>query len=161
MSCATPTESTPAAVNLIPDAYLGRPYNDVRNELIGKGLQVTGVEVVNDATPGTVTNIDPSGAVQPGTTITVSYSKGPEMVEVPSIKAGASEAEVQQAIQDAGLRWAKGADVSPTNKKEDPGTFVSSQPPSGSKVTAGSVVTYHLAKATAASPSPSATKSGP
>jgi serine/threonine-protein kinase len=160
-SSATPTESTPAAVNLIPDAYLGRPYNDVRNELIGKGLQVTGVEVVNDATPGTVTNIDPSGAVQPGTTITVSYSKGPEMVEVPSIKAGASEAEVQQAIQDAGLRWAKGADVSPTNKKEDPGTFVSSQPPSGSKVTAGSVVTYHLAKATAASPSPSATKSGP
>ncbi|GIU56232.1 protein kinase [Arthrobacter sp. NicSoilC12] len=160
-SSATPTETTPAAVNLIPDAYLGRPYNDVRNELIGKGLQVTGVEVVNDATPGTVTNIDPSGAVQPGTTITVSYSKGPEMVEVPSIKAGASEAEVQQAIQDAGLRWAKGADVSPTNNKEDPGTFVSSQPPSGSKVTAGSVVTYHLAKATAASPSPSATKSGP
>ena len=97
----------------------------------------------------------------PGTTITVSYSKGPEMVAVPSIKAGASEAEVQQAIQDAGLRWAKGADVSPTNKKEDPGTFVSSQPPSGSKVTAGSVVTYHLAKATATTPSPSPTKSGP
>ena len=160
-SSATPTESTPAAVNLIPDAYLGRPYNDVRNELIGKGLQVTGAEVVNDATPGTVTNIEPSGPVQPGTTITVSYSKGPEMVEVPSIKAGASEAEAQQAIQDAGLRWAKGADVSPTNKKEDPGTFVSSEPPSGSKVVAGSVVTYHLAKATATSPSPSATKSGP
>ncbi len=164
-SSATPTVSTPAAINLIPDAYLGRPYNDVRNELIGKGLQVTGVEVVNDATPGTVTNIDPSGAVQPGDTITVSYSKGPEMVPVPSIKAGASEAEVQQAIQNAGLRWAKGADVSPTDKKEDPGTFVSSQPPSGSKVAAGSVVTYHLAKATPAAttttPSPSPTKSGP
>ncbi|WP_026538037.1 protein kinase domain-containing protein [Arthrobacter sp. 9MFCol3.1] len=158
---ATPTESTPAAVNLIPDAYLGRPFNEVRNELIGKGLQVTGAEVVNDATPGTVTNIDPSGPVQPGTTITVSYSKGPEMVEVPSIKAGTSEAGAQQAIQDAGLRWAKGADVSPTNKNEDPGTFVSSEPPSGSKVAAGSVVTYHLAKATATSPSPSATKSGP
>ncbi len=158
-SSATPTESTPAAINLIPDAYLGRPYNDVRNELIGKGLQVTGAEVVNDATPGTVTNIDPSGAVQPGDTITVSYSKGPEMVTVPSLKAGASEAEVQQAIQDAGLRWAKGADVSPTSKKEDPGTFVSSSPPSGSKVTAGSVVTYHLAEAAATTPSP--TKSGP
>ncbi|MEY9774609.1 protein kinase [Arthrobacter sp. MW3 TE3886] len=156
---ATPTESTPAAVNLIPDAYLGRPFNEVRNELIGKGLQVTGAEVVNDATPGTVTNIDPSGPVQPGTTITVSYSKGPEMVEVPSIKAGTSEAGAQQAIQDAGLRWAKGADVSPTNKNEDPGTFVSSEPPSGSKVAAGSVVTYHLAKATTTSPSP--TKSGP
>jgi serine/threonine-protein kinase len=160
-SSATPTESTPAAINLIPDAYLGRPYNDVRNELIGKGLQVTGAEVVNDATPGTVTNIDPSGAVQPGDTITVSYSKGPEMVSVPSIKSGASEAEVQQAIQGAGLRWAKGADVSPTNKKEEPGTFVSSQPPSGSKVTAGSVVTYHLAEANATDTTPSPTKSGP
>ena len=87
-SSATPTESTPAAINLIPDAYLGRPYNDVRNELIGKGLRVTGVEVVNDATPGTVTNIDPSGAVQPGTTITVSYSKGPEMVDGPVHQGG-------------------------------------------------------------------------
>ncbi|BCW68976.1 protein kinase [Arthrobacter sp. NicSoilB8] len=158
-SSATPTESAPAAVNLIPDAYLGRPFNEVRNELIGKGLQVTGVEVVNDATPGTVTNIDPSGPVQPGTTITVSYSKGPEMVSVPSIPAGASEAEAQQAIQNAGLRWAKGADVSPTNKKEDPGTFVSTEPPAGSKVVAGSVVTYHLAKAAATTPSP--TKSAP
>jgi serine/threonine-protein kinase len=156
---ATPTETTPAAINLIPDAYLGRQFSEVRNELVGKGLQVTGVEVFNDATPGTVTNIDPSGPVQPGTTITVSYSKGPEMVSVPSISAGASEAEVQQAIQDAGLRWAKGSDVNATNKKEDPGTFVSSDPASGSKVPAGSVVTYHLAKAPANSPSP--TKSAP
>jgi serine/threonine-protein kinase len=122
-------------------------------------LQVTGNEVFNDATPGTVVDINPSGPVQPGDTITVSYSKGPEMVAVPSIPAGASEAEVQKAIENAGLRWAKGADVSPTNKKEDPGTFVSSEPASGSKVPAGSVVTYHLAKA--AAPSPTPTKSAP
>ncbi|SFT86107.1 protein kinase [Arthrobacter sp. ov118] len=162
-SSATPTESTPAAVNLIPDAYLGRPYNEVRSELIGKGLGVKGEEVFNDATPGTVTNIDPSGSVEPGTTITVSYSKGPELVAVPSISVGASEAEVQQAIQNAGLRWAKGADVTPRSKKQDPGTFVSSDPDSGSKVAAGSVVTYHLAEvpATTPSPSPSTTKSGP
>ena len=159
VSSATPTASTPEAINLIPDAYLGRQFNEVRNELVGNGLQVTGVEVANDATPGTVTNIDPSGPVQPGTTITVSYSKGPEMVAVPSIPSGASEAEAQQAIEEAGLRWAKGADVSPSNKKEEPGTFVRSEPDSGRKVTAGSVVTYHLAKATTTSPSP--TKSGP
>jgi len=162
-SSATPTVSTPAAINLIPDAYLGRPYNEVRNELIGKGLQVKGAEVVNDATPGTVTNIDPSGPVHPGDTITVSYSKGPNMVPVPSIPSGASESEVQQAIQNAGLRWAKGADVAPTDQKEDPGTFVSSEPPSGSKVVAGSVVTYHLAKAAAkdTTPTPTPTTSGP
>ena len=150
----TPTQSSPEAINLIPDAYLGRQFNEVRNDLVGKGLQVTGVEVANDATPGTVTNIDPSGPVQPGTTVTVSYSKGPDMVAVPSIASGASEAQVQQVIEEAGLRWAKGSDVNSTNKKEDPGTFVRSEPDSGSKVAAGSVVTYHLAKATTTSPSP-------
>jgi len=159
-SSATPTQSTPAAINLVPESYLGRPYNDVRSELIGLGLGVTGAEVFDDSTPGTVTNIDPAGRVQPGTTITVSYSKGPkppETVTVPTLQPGASEAAVQQAIESAGLRWAKGGPVDPTNKKEPAGTFVSSEPASGSKVPAGSLVTYHLAKAATPSPSPTGT----
>ncbi|QCB95993.1 serine/threonine-protein kinase [Arthrobacter sp. PAMC25564] len=145
-SSATPTQSTPVAINLIPDAYRGRPYNEVRNELIGLKLGVTGAEVFNNATPGTVIDIDPSGPVQPGQTIKVSYSKGPQPATVPSIKSGAKEADVQLAIQNAGLRWVKGADVDPINKEAE-GTFVSSDPAPGSDVTAGSVVTYHLAKA--------------
>lgn len=156
-SSATPTKSTPAAINLIPDAYLGRPYNDVRSELTSMGLQVDGAEVFNNATPGTVIDINPSGPVQPGTTIKVAYSKGPESVTVPSLQSGASEAAVQQAIENAGLRWAKGDPVDPTNKKEQAGTFVSSEPASGSKVPAGSLVTYHLAKAATSTPSPTGT----
>lgn len=162
-SSAAPTPSTPAAINLIPERYLGRPYNDVRSELIGLGLGVTGAEVFDDSAPGTVVEIDPAGTVRPGTTITVSYSKGPEptkepeTVTVPTLQSGASETAVQQAIQNAGLRWAKGADVNPTNKKEEPGTFVSAQPASGSTVPAGSVVTYHLAKAAAPESTPSPT----
>jgi cytoskeletal protein RodZ len=159
VSSATPTQATPAAINLIPDAYLGRPYNEVRNELAAMKLRVTGAEVFNNAAPGTVVNIDPSGQVQPGDTITVSYSKGPEMVVVPSIPAGASEAAAQQAIQNAGLRWVPGNPVEPTNKKEPAGTFVSSDPAAGSKVAAGTVVTYHLAKGATVSPAPS--KSAP
>lgn len=146
---ATPTQSTPTAINLLPDAYLGRQYSEVRSELIGMELAVTGVEVFNNAAPGTVTDIDPAGPVEPGTTITVSYSKGPEMVTVPSIQTGASEAATQQAIEAAGLRWAKGADVEPAKKTQEPGTFVSSEPAEGKKVPAGSVVTYSLAKAVA------------
>ncbi|CAI3790524.1 protein kinase domain-containing protein [Pseudarthrobacter sp. MM222] len=157
-SSATPTQSTPAAINLLPDAYRGRQYNEVRNELNGRGLQVTGVEVFNAAAPGTVIDIDPSGPVEPGSTITVSYSKGPEMVSVPAIPSGASEAEVQQAIEGAGLRWVKGANVKPSNKNEDPGTFVSSEPAQGQKVAAGSVVTYHLATEVAATSSPTPSK---
>jgi serine/threonine-protein kinase len=160
-SSATPTQSTPAAINLIPESYLGRQYNEVRSELGALGLTVDGNEVFDDSAPGTVVDINPSGRVQPGTTITVSYSKGPESVTVPPLQSGASEAAVQQAIQNAGLRWAKGADVNPTSKDEKAGTFVSSEPASGSKVPAGSVVTYHLAKAPAATststPSPTGT----
>ena len=155
-SSATPTQTTPAAINLIPDAYLGRPYNDVRSELTTMGLQVDGVEVFNNATPGTVVDINPSGPVQRGATIKVTYSKGPESVTVPTLQSGASEAAVQQAIENAGLRWAKGEAVDP-NKKEPAGTFVSSDPASGSKVPAGSLVTYHLAKAATSSPSPTGT----
>jgi len=156
-SSATPTQTTPAAINVIPDAYLGRPYNDVRSELTTMGLQVNGVEVFNNAAPGTVVDINPSGPVQRGTTIKVTYSKGPESVTVPTLQSGASEAAVQQAIESAGLRWAKGDPVDPTNKKEQAGTFVSSEPASGSKVPAGSLVTYHLAKAATSSPSPTGT----
>ena len=159
---AAPTQTTPAAINLVPESYLGRQYNEVRSELIGLGLGVTGAEVFDASAPGTVLEIDPAGRVQPETTITVTYSKGPEptkapeTVTVPTLQSGASEASVQQAIQNAGLRWAKGADVNPTNE-EDPGTFVSSEPASGTKVPAGSVVTYHLAKAAPAESKPSPT----
>ena len=111
--------------------------------------------------PNTVLDIDPSGPVQPGDTITVSYSKGPEMVSVPPLEQGASEAQIQQAIQAAGLRWQKGAPVEGDGTQQE-GTFVSSEPGSGEKVTSGSVVIYHLATApapstpeTPASPSPS------
>ena len=158
-SSPTPTESTPAAINLIPEEYLGQPYNEVRSKLIGLGLGVTGKEVADDSAPGTVTNIDPAGTVQPGTTITVSYSKGPDKVTVPSLEPGASEKQVQRAIENAGLRWQKGAPVE-GDGTQDEGTFVSSEPGSGEQVPAGSVVTYHLATAPAPasdSPSPSAT----
>jgi serine/threonine protein kinase len=152
-SSPAPALSTPAAINLIPDAYRGRQYNEVRSELIGMKLGVTGVEVFNNAAPGTVIDINPAGPVRPGDTITVSYSKGPEMVSVPAIPSGASEAATQQALQNAGLRWAKGADVAPTDRQPT-GTFVSSEPPQGSKVAAGSVVTYHLARASSSTASP-------
>ncbi|QDW28363.1 protein kinase [Arthrobacter sp. KBS0702] len=158
-SSATPTQSTPAAINLYPDAYRGRPYNDVRSELIGMGLQVKGNQVADPSTPGTVTDINPSGPVQRGEVITVTYSKGPDMVAVPQFKQGASETSVQQAIEAAGLRWQKG-DPLPGTKNQQEGTFVSSEPVSGSQVPAGSVVTYHLAAAPAAqSPSPSVSAS--
>jgi serine/threonine-protein kinase len=144
----TPTQSTPETINLIPDAYLGQPYNTVRSQLVGMGLTVKGDPVFSDKPEGTVTNIEPSGPVAPGETITVTYSKGQEPApesSVPAIGVGSSESQTQKAIEDAGLRWVKGADV-PGSAGQKAGTFVSSEPGAGSKVPAGSVVTYHLAQ---------------
>lgn len=144
----TPTQSTPETINLIPDAYLGQPYNTVRSQLVGMGLTVKGDPVFSDKPEGTVTNIEPSGPVAPGETITVTYSKGQEPApesSVPAIGVGSSESQTQKAIEDAGLRWVKGADV-PGSAGQKAGTFVSSEPGAGSKAPAGSVVTYHLAQ---------------
>jgi len=160
-STPTPTQSTPAAINLIPEQYLGQSYRTVQSRLVGLGLQVQGLEVADPSAPGTVTDINPSGPVQPGDTITVSYSKGPAMGTVPPLEPGASEAAVRQAIQDAGLSPQKGTPVD-GKKNQQEGTFVSSDPASGKQVPAGTLVTYHLAAAPASpspSPSPSASSS--
>ena len=159
----SPTVTAPESINIIPDAYLGRPFAEVRSELIGLGLQVDGVQAFDPAPAGTVTDINPSGPVQPGETIKVTYSKGPEQVTVPDISVGSTEAQVRAAIEKAGLQAVKGNDVA-GEPGQEAGTFVRSEPGAGSKVEDGSVVTYHLARALitppgtspSISPSPSA-----
>ncbi|OFI36456.1 protein kinase [Arthrobacter sp. SW1] len=157
---ATPTQSTPDTVDLIPEQYLGRPYETVRTELIGLGFVVKGIEAFDPATPGTVTDLNPTGPVAKGETIEVTYSKGPEKVAVPTIAPGATESQVRAAIVGAGLRWEKGDPVE-GEVGQAPNTFVSTDPAAGTEVNAGSSVVYHLSKAEAApsSPSPSASPS--
>ncbi len=114
----------------------------------------------NDARTGTVTDIEPSGPVNPGDTITVTYSKGKDPSQessVPAIGVGSTEAQTQKAIEDAGLRWVKGSAV-PGSTGQQAGTFVSSEPGAGSKVPAGSVVTYHLAAELLPTPTTSPSK---
>lgn len=159
----SPTETTPTptptadTINLIPEQYKGQPFDKVRSELNALGLAVNGVQVFDPSTPGTVIDINPSGPVAKGSTITVTYSKGPQMVTVPTIGRGATEAQVQAAIEGAGLRWVTGPTVDGATGQA-PGTFVSSDPAAGQKVPAGSVVTYHLSKpAASSSPSPKTT----
>jgi serine/threonine-protein kinase len=155
----TPTQSTPEAINVIPEAYLGKQFSEVRSELIALGLKVDGKEVFNPATPGTVTDLNPSGPLQAGDTVRVTYSKGPEQVKVPDISTGSTETEVQSAIEKAGLRWQKGADEA-GEPGQDPGTLVRTEPDSGREVDAGSVVTYHLSQALIPTPTTTPTPSG-
>ncbi|TVU64804.1 protein kinase [Paenarthrobacter nitroguajacolicus] len=141
----SPTQTTPEKINVIPEQFLGRPFNQVSAELRAAGLGVDGQEVFDASAPGTVINLNPTGAVDPGTTITVQYSKGPELVAVPNIGVGANESQVRAAIEGAGLRWVAGDPVNGAVGQQ-PGTFVRSSPAAGTQVEAGSTVTYFLSR---------------
>lgn len=158
----TPTQTTPQKINVIREQYLGQQFETVRSQLTRLGLAVDGQQVFSDtAPPGVVVDLNPTGPVDPGTTITVQYSKGREMVAVPNIGVGLPEDQVRGLIEGAGLRWVAGDPVngSPT---QQPGTFVRSSPAAGTNVEAGSVVTYYLSKSLVPSSpsSPSGSPSG-
>jgi eukaryotic-like serine/threonine-protein kinase len=161
---ATETSQTPSATpsetlkEVDPAEFEGQTWDFVERELRARGFGVKRVDEFDVATVGTVVRVDPTGNLEPGTLITVTVSKGPEKIEVPTIAPGATESQVRSTIQGAGLRWVEGARVE-GEVGQAPNTFVSSDPEAGTMVDAGSVVTYHLSKAEAASPSSSASPS--
>ncbi|PRB43806.1 protein kinase [Arthrobacter sp. MYb23] len=142
-----PAQSEPQKINVIPEQYQGQPFQTVSGQLRALGLGVDGKEVFDATAPaGIVISLNPTGPVDPGQTITVTYSKGPELVAVPAIAPGVDEAQVRQAIEGAGLQWVAGEPVNGAIGQQ-PGTFVRSSPAAGTQVAAGSTVTYFLSKA--------------
>jgi serine/threonine protein kinase len=71
----TPTEPEAATVEVDPAAYVGRDRKDVEKELRELGLEPTPVELENpgDQPEGIVESVEPSGTLQEGDTVTVSY----------------------------------------------------------------------------------------
>jgi serine/threonine protein kinase len=71
----TPTEPEAATVEVDPAAYVGRDRKDVEKELRDLGLEPTPVELENpgDQPEGIVESVEPSGTLQEGDTVTVSY----------------------------------------------------------------------------------------
>jgi serine/threonine protein kinase len=71
----SPTEPEAATVEVDPAAYVGRDRKDVEKELRDLGLEPTSVELENpgDQPEGIVESVEPSGTLQEGDTVTVSY----------------------------------------------------------------------------------------
>jgi serine/threonine protein kinase len=73
-----PPTTTPPSVQLAAADYVGRPVAAVQAQLTALGLTVRLTPVRAEHTPaGQVVGIDPSGAVAPGSTVTVSYAAAP------------------------------------------------------------------------------------
>jgi eukaryotic-like serine/threonine-protein kinase len=72
----TPTETPePTTVEVDPASYVGRRAKDVEKELRDLGLvpQLVEVENTGEAAPDTVSDVSPSGTLEEGTPVTVSY----------------------------------------------------------------------------------------
>ncbi|WP_110240410.1 protein kinase domain-containing protein [Nocardioides gilvus] len=72
----TPEESEePESIDVDPDDYIGEDFGTVRSALRELGLRVARDEQTNpgDETPGEVTGVNPSGSLEPGERVTVSF----------------------------------------------------------------------------------------
>ncbi|MRX43802.1 serine/threonine-protein kinase [Agromyces kandeliae] len=99
-SSAPPPETTTAApttVQIDRSAYIGRSVDDVRAELEGLGFPVNTQEGAPATTPdqaNTVSDVNPSGPVEIGTTITVTYLGTPETPTAPANAPTVNPADV-------------------------------------------------------------------
>ncbi len=159
------TSEAPDTVNIVPAEYLGQPFEQVAAELRNLGFVVAEDAVPGSQPAGTVTGINPSGPLQPGETITVEYSTGPEQVSVPGGLVGADAQTASARIVDAGL------EPSQSGSRFDPsvaeGSVIEVSPAEGTQVEEGSVVNYVVSEGPSpapeepTSPAPTETTSSP
>jgi serine/threonine-protein kinase len=70
------TSTTAPSITLDSNRYVGRPFSDVQHDLITLGFSVQRRNQESDAEPDTVIAINPSGPVQPNSTVTVIVATG-------------------------------------------------------------------------------------
>jgi eukaryotic-like serine/threonine-protein kinase len=149
----TPTQGTQIRVDQPVSFQLCKSPDKVRvpNNLVGftreaaaaaleqQGLKADFKNVDSDRPVNTVTDVEKAGdEVDPGTTITLSISRG-NLVPVPSV-LGRSQEDAVQALQQAGFNAnVKAGDQSPT-----PGIVSAQSPGAGKKLAKGKTVTIEI-----------------
>jgi serine/threonine protein kinase/beta-lactam-binding protein with PASTA domain len=128
----------------VPSIGQGTSYDDAKRKLrnsAGK-FQVDRVDEYSDSVgKGDVISVSPADRARKFSTISVTVSKGPEIVHVPDIKMGTAVADAENAIRSAGLV----PDIQPFAGTGTPTTVLAISPSAGSAVHAGSkVVVYAL-----------------
>ncbi|ALG27567.1 protein kinase [Glutamicibacter halophytocola] len=125
----------------VSSSLVGQDIDTVTQQLESQGLKVDAVPQETDqADPREVISLNPTGNVEVGETVTVTYAMAPETVEVPKVTGMSFEA-AQKRIQDAGLAAAKGEERSDSSVA---GTVLSQDVSAGSEVEPGTTVTLDL-----------------
>ncbi|WP_417367397.1 protein kinase domain-containing protein [Glutamicibacter arilaitensis] len=135
----TPTETVTYVE--VSASLVGQDIDTVTAELEGKGLVVDSTpQETSEYEPREVISLNPTGSVEEGETISITYAMAPETVAVPSVTGMSFEA-AQKRIQDAGLAVAKG------EERNDPsvaGTVLEQDIPAESEVEPGTTVTLDI-----------------
>lgn len=118
-------------------SIVGKPVAEARAALQSAGFQVESVEVFdNNVAKGLVISHRPGGQASRGATITLSVSKGPDLVSIPALR-GKSRADAQKALIAAGL---VATIVSAPSETVAEGLAVGTEPGSGTSVQRNSKV---------------------
>jgi hypothetical protein len=141
--------SGPAEVDV--PSVIGLTFDQASATLQNDGFAVARTNVESDQPKDTVVDQSPSGQAKPGSTISLSVSKGPKMSTVPDVTSQ-DEASARSALESAGFKvQVQRQDVN------DPGLggIVLSQDPTGdTKAKQGSLVTIIVGHFTSAGPPP-------
>ncbi|WP_281167311.1 Stk1 family PASTA domain-containing Ser/Thr kinase [Microbacterium indicum] len=129
---------------------VGGSWDRAQSDLEGDGLTANRVDEPSDTVPeGVVISTDPASgtSVAIGSTVDVTVSEGPQLVEVPAL-AGMSEDDARSAITDLGLQVGR---ITPENDAEaDAGTVLTASAEGdgldeGDEISAGSTVDLTVA----------------
>ena len=136
----------------VPD-LTGKTQEDARKALKDAGLEGGNTSLEDSATVAKdrviYTNPQAGNSVARGTAVDLVLSTG--NTSVPDV-AGQDEATAKKSIEDAGLKFKRGDDV--TSADVEQGKAVSSDPAAGSSASAGDTITVHFSSGAAATPTP-------
>lgn len=141
---AEPTTVVPETVNVIASELNGQTFEFVSGRLTQLGLLVNRVDEFSDSVPaGNVISVNPVGAQPAGSTITVTVSQGPEAPETTAVPSSAGQEgnAYDAALVAAGFIPARAEEPSSTVPK---GQVMRTNPPAGTQLEQGSVVTYFV-----------------
>ena len=135
----------------IPTDVIGQPYANVLSELQGAGFAVKRQDVDSTQPKDTVVGTSPSPGqgAPPGSTVTVTVSKGPKTSAVPDVTSY-SQADAETTLSAAGFKVA--VQTSPTTDPTLDGVVISQSPPGSTQAKPGVKVTIVVGVLTAPPP---------
>jgi serine/threonine-protein kinase len=141
--------SGPAAVTV--PSVIGLPFDQASRALRDQGFSVSRTDVESDQAKGIVVDQSPSGTASPGSTVTLSVSKGPKQSTVPDVTSQ-DEGSARSTLESAGFK-VKVQHQDVTDPGLD-GIVLSQSPTPNSSAPQGSTVTIVVGRVTPTEPPP-------